>query len=112
MIVSFTTGQPSGDWIKDTLNYSDGRKSMSALRSHFAGEGNASRTIADADRLKEFLHYKNERSMAFESFLTQLQKMFNIYNEQGEEVPEDQKVRILYKKIQNNDLDKAIRRQV
>ena len=50
--------------------------------------------------------------MAFESFLTQLQKMFNIYNKQGEEVPEDQKVRILYKKIQNNDLDKAIRRQV
>jgi len=46
--------------------------------------------------------------MAFESFLTQLQKMFNIYKEQGEEVPEDQKVRILYKKIQNNDLDKAI----
>ena len=107
MIVSFTVGQPSGDWIKDTLKYSDGRKSMNALRTHFAGEGNASRTIADADRLKESLHYKNERSMTFESFLTHLQQMFNIYKEQGEEVPEDQKVRILYKKIQNNDLDRA-----
>ena len=40
MIVSFTVGQPSGDWIKDTLKYSDGRKSMNALRTHFAGEGN------------------------------------------------------------------------
>ena len=78
MIVSFTVGQPSGDWIKDTLKYSDGRKSMNALRTHFAGEGNASRTIADADRLKESLHYKNERSMTFESFLTHLQRMFNI----------------------------------
>ena len=46
--------------------------------------------------------------MTFESFLTHLQQMFNIYKEQGEEVPEDQKVRILYKKIQNNDLDRAI----
>jgi len=46
--------------------------------------------------------------MAFDLFLTQLQKMFNIYKEQSEEVPEDQKVRILYKKIQNNDLDRAI----
>ncbi len=106
MIVSFTTGQPSGDWIKDTVKYSDGRKSMNALRTHFADEGNASRTIADADRLKESLHYKNERSMTFESFLNHLQRMFNIYKEQGEEVPEDQKVRILYKKIQNNDLDR------
>ena len=108
MIVSFTTGQPSGDWIKDTLKHSDGRRSMEALRTHFAGEGNASRTIADADRLKEQLHYKSERAMAFETFLTQLQKMFNIYREQGEEVPEDQKVRILFKKIQHNDLDGAI----
>jgi len=46
--------------------------------------------------------------MAFDLFLTQLQKMFNIYKEQSEEVPEDQKVRTLYKKIQNNDLDRAI----
>jgi len=51
MIVSFTTGQPSGDWIKDTPKYLDGWKSMNALRLHFASESNASRTIADADRL-------------------------------------------------------------
>ena len=107
MIVSFTVGQPFGDWIKDTLKYSDGRKSMNALRTHFAGESNAPRTIVDADRLKESLYYTAERSMTFESFLTHLQRMFNIYKEQGEEVPEDQKVRILYKKIQNNDLDRA-----
>jgi len=78
---------------------------MNALRSYFAGEGNASRTIADIDRLNEILHYKNERTVAFESFLIQLQKMFNIYKEQGKKVPDDQKVRTLYKKIQNNYLD-------
>ena len=31
MIVSFTTGQPSGDWVKDTLHYHDGRCSITAL---------------------------------------------------------------------------------
>lgn len=108
MIVSFTTGQPSGDWIKSTLRYSDGRRSMTALRTHFAGEGNASRTIADADRLKESLHYKSERAMSFETFLTQLQKMFNIYENEGEEVPEEQKVRLLFKKVQHKELDSAI----
>ena len=71
MIISFTTGQPSGDWVKVTIRYSDGRRSMAALRSHFAGEGNVSRNISEADRLKESLHYKSERAMAFETFLTQ-----------------------------------------
>ena len=39
MVVSFTTGQPSGDWVKDTLKYHDGRRSMKVLRSHFSGDG-------------------------------------------------------------------------
>ena len=58
MLVSFTTGQPSGDWIKSTVRHTDGRRSMKALRDHFAGEGNATRNISEADRLKESLHYK------------------------------------------------------
>ena len=62
-ILSFTTGQPSEDWIKSTRKYADGRRSMQALRDHFSGEGNASRNIAEAERLRENLHYKNERAM-------------------------------------------------
>jgi hypothetical protein len=109
MVVSFTTGQPSGDWIKDTLKYADGRRSMKALCTHFAGEGNASRNVAEADRLQESLHYKSERAMAFETFLTQMQRMFNIYEKEGEPMPEDQKVRLLFKKVQHKDLDSAIK---
>ena len=71
IIISFTTGQPSGDWVKDTIRYSDGGRSMATLRSHFTGEGNESRNLSEADRLKESLYYKSERAMAFETFLTQ-----------------------------------------
>ena len=104
MLVSFTTGQPSGDWIKTTLRYSDGRRSMNALRTHFAGEGNASRNMAEADRLHESLVYKNERALSFEIFLTRCQKMFNIYEKEGEEMSDDAKVRFLFKKIQHSGL--------
>ena len=104
MIVAFTTGQPSGDWIKNTLRFSDGRRSMKALRAHFAGEGNATRNMAEADRLKESLHYKGERSMAFETFLTQCQKMYNIYEKEGEPMTDEAKVRFLYKKVQHAGL--------
>ena len=107
MLVSFTTGQASGDWIKTTIRYADGRRSMAALKAHFAGEGNATRNVAEADRLKETLHYKSERAMPFETFLTQMQKMFNIYEKEGEEILEDQKVRLLFKKVQHKDLDTA-----
>ena len=108
MLVSFTTGHPSGDWLKSTSKYSDGRKSMKALRDHFTGEGNVTRNMAEADRLKENLHYKGERSMDFETFLTQCQKMFNIYEKEGEEMGEDAKIRFLFKKIQHQGLKGSI----
>lgn len=108
MLISFTTGLPSGDWIKNTTKHSDGRRSMQALRDHFAGEGNQSRNISEADRLKESLHYKSERAMAFETFLTQCQKMFNIYDKEGEPMPEEARIRFLFKTVQHKDLQFAI----
>jgi hypothetical protein len=108
MLVSFTTGQPSGDWIKGTLRYADGRRSMKSLRDHFAGEGNATRNKAAADRLKDSLHYKSERAMTFESFLTGCQKMFNIYEKEAEPMTDDAKTRFLFKQVQHAGLRGAI----
>ena len=108
MLVSFTTGHPSHDWIKSTLRFSDGRSSMKALRDHFEGEGNASRNKNEADRLKESLHYKSERAMSFENFLTQCQKMYNIYEKEGEPMPDDAKTRFLFKRVQHSGLRGAI----
>ena len=78
-LVSSTSGQPLEDWIKPVLRYKDGKRISAAIKDHFSGEGNATRQIAEADRLKESIQYKNERSMAFELCLTQCQKMYNIY---------------------------------
>ena len=44
-LLSFTTGHPSEDWIKSTRRYADGRRSMKALRDHFLGEGNVTKSI-------------------------------------------------------------------
>ena len=104
MIVSFTTGQPSDDWIKYTLRYSDGRRLMEALRRHFSGEGNATRNMAEAKRMQESIYYKGKRAMAFETFLTQCQKMFNIYEKEGEEMLDEAKARFLFRKVQHAGL--------
>ena len=108
LLLSFTTGQPSGDWIKSTIRHCDGRRSMKALRAHFAGEGNASRNKSVADALKASLHYKNERALAFEDFLTKCQKMFNIYDKEGESMAEDAKLRFLYNRVQHPRLEAAV----
>ena len=72
---------------------------MKALRDNFAGEGNATRNISEADRLKESLHYKSEHALAFETFLTQCQKMYHFYEKEGETMPEEAKIRFLFKKF-------------
>ena len=81
---------------------------MQELRRFFAGEGNKTRRIAVAERLWESLHYKNERSMAFEIFLSNSQRMFNIFEQQGEGKTEDAKVRFLLRKTQNPGLTSAV----
>ena len=103
-IVSFTTGQTSEDWIKPVKRQKNGRVTMQALRDHFKGEGNATRRIAEAERLRESLHYKNERSLSFEVFLTKCQKMFNIYRDENEEMDEKAKIRFLFKSVKSSGL--------
>ena len=104
MLISFTTGQPSGDWIKNTLRYSNGKKSTTVLHNHFSGKSNATRNMANAERLRESLHYKSERSMPFEGFLTKCQKMYNIYEREGGPMSEEAKIRFLFKKVVHTDL--------
>ena len=77
---------------------------MKALRDHFKGEGNATRRIAEAERLRESLHYKNERSLSFEVFLTKCQRMFNIYRDENEEMDEKAKIRFLFKSVKSSGL--------
>ena len=72
---------------------------MEALRKHFSGEGNETQNLAEAERLNESLNYKSERAMSFEIFMTQYQKMFNIYEKEGEEMSDEAKVRLLFRKV-------------
>jgi hypothetical protein len=65
---------------------------MEALRNHYSGEGNTSRRIAVAERIRDTLFFKNERSMQFSAFLDKMQKMFNIFEEENEQITEQAKV--------------------
>ena len=109
LLMNFLVAESAEQWIKNLAPRVNGRLDMEALRNHYGGEGNASRPIATAEKLRETLHYKSERSMPFSTFLDCIQKMFNIFQDEGEEFTENAKVRELLKRVQNNQLQDTVK---
>ena len=91
LLKNYLVAETTEQWIKGLEVDGDGRRDMMALREHYSGKGNASRRIATAERMRESLHYKSERSLAFSVFLDRMQRMFNIYEEEQEEFSENAK---------------------
>ena len=92
LLKSFLQTETAEQWIKPIAKKQSGCLDMKALRDHYSGEGNTSRRIAVAERIRDTLHYKNERAMQFSAFLDKLQKMFNIFEEGNEEISEQAEV--------------------
>ena len=109
LLKNYLVAETVEQWIKNLEPHVDGCRDMLALREHYSGEGNTSRHIATAQRMREGLHYKNERSLVFSIFLDCMQKMFNIYEEEGEEFTENSKLRELFKQVQHTQLQDTVK---
>jgi hypothetical protein len=108
LLKSFLQSESAEQWIKPFAKAQDGRKDMEALRGHYSGEGNTSRRIAVAERYRDTLHYKNEKALAFSSFLDKIQTMFNIFETEGEPIQEQAKIRMLLKTIEHPALQTSV----
>ena len=109
LLENYLVAETAEQWIKNLEPHADGHRDMLALHEHYSGEGNASRCIATAERIREGLHYKSKRSLAFSSILDRMQKMFNIYGEEGEEFTENAKLRELFKRGQHPHLQDTVK---
>ena len=109
LLMNFLVAESAEQWIKNLAPRVNRRLDMKALRNHYGGEGNASRRIATAKNLCKTSYYKSERSMPFCTFLDRMQKMFNIFQEEGEELTENAKVRELLKHVKNNQLQDTLK---
>ena len=101
-------GEQAEEWIRDDKTKQNGRIDFQNLQLHFEGEGNVSRRITTAEALHKSLYYKQERAMKFSVFLSRLQTMFQIYKQEGEEIPESAKIRFLLDRVQATHLQQAI----
>ena len=109
LLKNYLVAETVEQWIKNLEPHVDGRRDMLALCEHYSGEGNASWRIATAERMREGLHYKNKRSLAFNIFLDRMQKMFNIYEEEGKEFTENAKLCELFKWVQHPQLQDTVK---
>ena len=109
LLKNYLVAEMAEDWIKNLEPHVNACRDMLALREHYSGEGNASRRIATAKQMREGLHYKNKRSLAFSIFLDRMQKMFNIYKEEGEEFTQNAKICELFKHVQHPQLQDTVK---
>ena len=109
LLMNFLVAESAEQWIKDLTPRVNERCNMEALCNHYGGEGNASRRIATAEKLRESLHYKSECSLPFSTFLDRMQKMFNIFKEEGEQLTENAKVKELFKHVQHMQLQDTVK---
>ena len=103
-----TCGETSEQWIKIHTKKQNGRIDLKALYAHYQGAGNMVRRIGAATCLHEKLHYKNERSLLFAAFLSKVQHMFNLCEEEDEPLTESAKFRFLMDKFNHQDLQTVI----
>ena len=108
LIVAATQGEPSNEWIKPIHRQQNGRADMLALRSHYQGEGNTTRRIGEATRIRETLHYRNERALPFASYLSKMQHMFTLFKENEETYSDAMKLRFLFDSAKHPQLTSAV----
>ena len=86
-------------------NIKCGRKAMQALQKHYDGVNEAKRRIDEARAKITNTFYKHEGTFTFEKFATNLYDSFMILEKYGKPLYEDEKLRLLVSKCQNNHPD-------
>ena len=65
---------------------------MEALRQHYDRPGETRRQLAKAKTDLKVIHYKNEQSLAFETYIHKLNEVFFVFGKAKQPVYEEQKV--------------------
>ena len=84
LINGFVQGETSETWINTKERKKDDLLDYLALLPHYGSEGNKVLRIKEAEAPRTSLIYKNERSVSFYKFLTNMHTMFTGFYENVE----------------------------
>jgi hypothetical protein len=100
-----TIATAAWEWIKQIDGKGDGRLGMQKLRAHYDGPDKRKARINASETIIENLHYRGERYMPFEKFVTKLNGAYQVLDHYNEPHSETKKLRTLLLKIHSNDSD-------
>jgi hypothetical protein len=97
-------------WIRPFDQGEDGRGAVAAMREHYDGPGETAKKLAKAEAALRTIHYRNEQSMTFESYVNKLNEIYFVFAESLQPLTAEQKVWILCEKIttSNTKLETAM----
>ena len=96
-------GTEALQWIQSNRKYQNGRLDWMLLTAHYQGVGNTSRQLKDAELIRSTLKFTDNRRTPFPKVLAEMEKMFEIFKENGEEYSDNMKLRFLNKLAENSE---------
>ena len=86
------------------MKKTNGRIDMTDLRAQYRVEVNTTQRIAKTERLCDSLHYRNECGLPFALYLSKMQQIFTLFEENKEPYSDTMKLWFLYDTIKHPQL--------
>jgi hypothetical protein len=99
LLRSLTTGTDAENWMH---GISCGRRAMEALQAHYDGDAEAEKRKQAAKSDLQSLYYRHEVAFPFEKYINRMKRCFDVLEKYQVPYYEEDKVRLLLDKIQNN----------
>ena len=104
IVVASTTGTDSEQFLKSVAKYECGRRGMNIIRAFYGSTGSNNRRLLEEKQSLKHIHYMNERTMPYASFVAKLTGIFQVLSDEGQEKGEAEKIELLFEKFQCESL--------
>ena len=103
IIKQWTLNNPAFAWVRPFNKREDSRGAVATMSAYYDGPGKTAKNIAKAEEDLKNLHYKNEHSLSFKSFINKLNKIFCIFSESEEPYTPVQKANKMCEKMNTSN---------
>ena len=104
LLKNYPVAETAELWISSIENCTNVRDKFDALCRHCSGEVNVRSRVVTAYPLQDTFYYKSERVLSFNTFLDSMQKMFNIFRNEGGAMANSTQVCELFRSVQRLQL--------
>jgi hypothetical protein len=99
LLQSLTTGTDAENWMHGV---NCGRREMDSLQAHYDGDAESEKQKQAAKSNLQSLYYRHEAAFPFEKYINRMKKCFDVLEKYQVPYYEEDKVKLLLDKIQNN----------